>query len=370
MRMGYDDEKFCTKDAVIWGAGEICSRILKQKVFYRDYEIKAIIDNDESKWGEKYYGYEITTPNDLLRFSPHTVIVCSRYYIDIVEQINDLLKSGEIDVIPYYDLEVSLIRKLTEKYKETEDKEIKEILDRYENKGFSVYGSYEYEHERYYVYRDSDMMPYILFEGKRMYYPRSRGFFSDDKGEYIDDIFVEQGVGSPHLYVREDKGIAPPKGGVIVDAGVCEGNFALRYIEDVSKVYLIESNSEWIEPLERSFRPYRNKVIICNKFLSNTDSSTTVTLDSLVDGCADFLKMDIEGYELDALMGAKKALSGNCICSICSYHRFGDERNIRTFLEQYGYTTSVSEGYMFFSYDENITETLDFRRGIVYGIKK
>lgn len=357
-------------DAVIWGAGEICSRILKQKVLYCDYTIKAIIDNDKSKWGDKLLGYDIIAPNDLARISPNAVIVCSKYYEDIKEQINDLLKSKDLSVIPYHDLEESLITIIVEKYKDSKDNEINKILDRYRNKGFSVYGSYEYEHERYYVYRDSDMMPYILFEGKRMYYPRNRRFFADDNGEYIEDLLIEQGEGSPHLYIREDKGIVPPKGGVLVDAGVCEGNFALRYVDDVGKVYLVESNPEWIEPLERSFRPYKNKVTICNKFLSDMDSSTTVSLDSLVDGYADFLKMDIEGYELNALKGAKKTLGSNCICSICSYHKYRDEEKIRSVLERYGYTTSVSEGYMFFSYDEDIIKTMDFRRGIVYGIKK
>ena len=38
-------------------------------------------------------------------------------------------------------------------------------------------------------------------------------------------------------------------------------------------------------------------------------------------------------------------------------------------LEGYGYTTSTSQGYMFFPYDENIMDTLDLRRGVVYGDK-
>lgn len=31
--------------------------------------------------------------------------------------------------------------------------------------------------------------------------------------------------------------------------------------------------------------------------------------------------------------------------------------------------TSTAQGYMFFPYDENIMDTLDLRRGIVYGYK-
>ena len=143
-----------------------------------------------------------------------------------------------------------------------------------------------------------------------------------------------------------------------------------NHIEKAKKVYLIQPNPLWMQALQRTFQPYRNKVVFCSKFVGKQDSADTITIDSLVSERADFIKMDIEGAELDALAGAKRTLEdSHAKCAICSYHRWHDEKAIRKMLEGYGYTTSTSKGYMFFPYDENIMDTLDLRRGVVYGDK-
>lgn len=82
----------------------------------------------------------------------------------------------------------------------------------------------------------------------------------------------------------------------------------------------------------------------------------------------DFLKMDIEGAEIDALLGGKRLLQASrARCAICSYHRSHDEENIKLILQALGYRTATSHGYMFFPYDPHCLETLEFRRGVVYG---
>jgi hypothetical protein len=158
---------------------------------------------------------------------------------------------------------------------------------------------------------------------------------------------------------------------IIVDAGVCEGNFALKYIENAKKMYLIECDPRWMRALRLTFAPFKDKVVFCDKFLTKYESKTTTTIDVLVKEKIDFLKMDIEGAEVDALLGAKKTLLGSkASCAICSYHRQNDEENIRFILNSLGYSTETSIGYMFFPYDENIIDTLDLRKGIVYGKKQ
>ena len=310
------------------------------------------------------------SPEKLYSLKPDAIIICSRKKKEIIEQINrsfsDLIEPDRL--IDLEDLKKRLVERLVDKYHDSADPEIISIIESYKINGFSIYGDFKGEKERYCVYRDLDSMPYIMIEGKRLYYPRSRYFKRDlSDNEYIEDVLIEQQINSPHIYVR-DNDKAPA--GVIVDAGVCEGNFAIRYIDRASKMYLIESDPEWIEPLERTFRPYKNKTIICNKFLSNVTSGEKVSLDSLIDDSIDFIKMDIEGSEVEALMGAKDVLSrSRARCAICSYHRHGDENNIRKILSEYGYISDTSDGYMFFTYDNDISETMDFRKGIVYGYK-
>ncbi len=364
-----DNNRFRT---AIWGARKIAKNFLESKVLHKDYEIICIVDNDPAKWGMTWCSYPVISPNKLGEKEIDLIIVCSNHYNDIKQQIIEdagITIRAE-SILSIKQVEDRLVHKLSNMYKDSDDPEIRRIIDDYKMNGFSVFGYYRPDLRiRYDVYRDEDNWPYVIFESKRMYYPRNRIFATDSKGEYVENILYEQQPGSPHLYIKEEWPIHP--GDVIVDAGVCEGNFALRYVEDAKMVYLIEADEEWCEALRRTFEPYKNKVVLCDKYLGGADSEQMITLDSLVDGMIDFLKMDIEGAEVDALLGASKVLrNSNARCAICSYHRRDDEKEIKKILSEYGYKTAESEGYMFFIYDDNISNTMDFRRGIVYGEKR
>ena len=95
-----------------------------------------------------------------------------------------------------------------------------------------------------------------------------------------------------------------------------------------------------------------------------------MTLDDVVNepaGSNIFLKMDIEGAEVDALHGAQRILQNyNLKASVCSYHKKDDLWQIKSVFQKYGYETSTSEGYMIFLDGKNIWDSADFRKGIVY----
>lgn len=202
-----------------------------------------------------------------------------------------------------------------------------------------------------------------------MYFPKDYNFIEDmERGKYLKNVVeCDQFENSPHLYVAEKQKVS----GILVDAGVAEGNFALRYIDDVDKAYLIESDPRWLEVLRLTFAPYNEKVIFIDKQLGKRNNDIEVTLDTIIgDGVCDFIKMDIEGAEPDALLGAINVLKHNHpFLSVCAYHNIEDEKYIRFILNALGYTTDCSKGYMFYLYDENIDLHLDFRHGIIYGRK-
>lgn len=158
----------------------------------------------------------------------------------------------------------------------------------------------------------------------------------------------------------------------MVDAGVAEGNFALRYIDIAEKDFLFEPEERWLEVIRHTFYPYRDKTVIIPKKLGRNNNGNETTLDEIIgQGKCDFIKMDIEGAEPDALLGAMDVLRRNDVkLSICSYHRQFDKKYIEFILESLGYKTSTTSGYMFFMYDDYIDETLDFRRGVVFGEKR
>lgn len=211
-------------------------------------------------------------------------------------------------------------------------------------------------------------MPYIIFEDKRMYFPYDHKFHEIDGKKVVIDILGEQQPTSPHLYINDD--IKIEQGDVVADAGVCEGNFALRYVEKASKLYLFECDKRWIRPLQKTFEKFSDKVVLCNRFLGAADQENLATLDTTIDGKLDFLKIDIEGAEQAALLGGKNTLRNNHVkCAICSYHKSEDEMRIKGILQSYGYGTNTSKGYIVPLWDQDIFSTLDLRKGIVYARK-
>lgn len=357
--------------AVIWGAGGTARDFLRRKVLYPDYEIIAFTDNNPDVWGRTFWeGQEIIAPSQLNELEFDVIVICSLHTEAIYGQLVQKLHILADRILTYKDLEKKAAERVAEKYKDSKEKEIQDVISVYKKGILNVLGSYLPENIKYNkVYRDEEGDPYILFEGKRMYYPGDFVFQKQNGEEVILDVLYEQGEDSPHLYVRDDKEI--PDDSVIVDAGVCEGNFALRYVERAKKIYLIESDPGWMKALHKTFYEYSDKVVYCSKYLSRFETEEMTTLDALVEEKIDFLKMDIEGAEIDALLGGMDVLQrSSAKCAICSYHRQFDEKYIRYLLQSYGYETEHSKGYMFFSYDDHIGNTMDLRRGIVYGRKE
>ncbi|MDE5699944.1 MAG: FkbM family methyltransferase [Lachnospiraceae bacterium] len=352
---------------IVWGTGQIAGGYLIRRAYHVNDEIIAFTDNNKMLWGQKYENYTILAPDELCDKEFDRLVICTIHYEEIEEQIQRLLDIDQNKVITYFEVEEETKRFLINKYKDSSDSEIQKVVGFYKVNPLNVFGYYEGDNEvTYPVFYESDGMPYIWFENKKMYYPMDYdNFVLIDGRKYVMNVMYEQGEHSPHRYVQSDNFTGENM--VIVDAGVCEGNFALRYVEHAKKIYLIESDKDWMEALHRTFKPYVDKVVFCSRFLSGEDSDTTITLDTLISEKIDFLKMDIEGYEREALRGGSRVLSESIAnCAICSYHRHGDEAAIRGLLEDYGYHTDVSEGYMFFPFD---TE-LEFRKGVVYGRKE
>jgi predicted RNA methylase len=162
-------------------------------------------------------------------------------------------------------------------------------------------------------------------------------------------LIIEQDIESPHRYVKSYKEL---EGKTLLDIGAAEGIFALDTIDYVKKVYLFECEREWIEPLQLTFNPWKDKVEIVEKYVSENNSEKCVTLDTFMKEKEKdniHIKMDIEGAEQSALKGAKKLLSNNkpISFSVCTYHKAEDAKVISSFFESLGYTYEFTKGYFF-----------------------
>lgn len=208
---------------------------------------------------------------------------------------------------------------------------------------------------------------YVIHQEKKLYYPRH---FSKTQAIWATrSILKEQDPQSPHLYLTPNFQVE--EGSIVVDAGVAEGNFALSVVEKAKKLYLIECDPEWIDTLKLTFAPWKEKVVFVDKFLAGSNSDSSITIDSLVpiaDGEKYFIKMDIEGYEVEALSGARKLItSGNPVkMNVCTYHNPDDLTKIESILKEYGFTWQVSDGYILYFHEG---EEPSFRRNLVRATK-
>lgn len=196
-------------------------------------------------------------------------------------------------------------------------------------------------------------LSYVLHNGKKLFFPTST---TEDevRTAYLNYINTEGLTGegilrkSPHSYV--DANFKPEKGDIILDIGSAEAIFSLNYIDDVSQVYIFEALKKWAKPLRRTFFPYKDKVTIINKLVASRTSGNFIHLDDAIpkkESSTFFMKMDIEGSELNVLAASETFLKANKIkLACCTYHRQDDAKNINDYLTKLGFRTSFTDGYM------------------------
>jgi len=215
-------------------------------------------------------------------------------------------------------------------------------------------------------------LPFVYHGDKKMY-------FSSDltpvKSAEMYKYYIERenllGGGytekAPHQYQTDSFKIE--ESDVLVDLGCAEALLSLDVIEKVKHVYLVEGDNKWIPALEATFEPYKEKVTIINKFVSDIDDEKNVRLETMLHNVGDsplFIKMDIEGAEVKVLGNSSDFLKNkkNVKIACCTYHHNDDFNCIVNIINGMGYHYSVSEGHMLFScYDESSSPF--FRKGLV-----
>ncbi len=369
------------KKLLIWGTGSTCTSMLR---FFdsekEDAQIIAFIDNDPRRQGDVFEGKPVIAPSQINQFQYDEILICSVYSDEIYQQLKNDLHIAEdkkiVLVNQFYYARKVMLRKYSDYYNGNTviaDEELREVLDYLRHNPIVDTFCYDFSktHDEHVsdipVYLDKTAkLLYVIENGKRLYF--SKKFDTERKvAQYYNSILKEQDKRSPHRY--EYDGFTINNGDIAIDAGVAEGNFALSVIDKVSKIYLFEVDDNWLEALHYTFRPYNDKVVIVKGYLSDNDLEECITLDNVVlDEKVDFIKMDIEGDELKALMGAKRLLAMSEIKIVaCVYHKADDNRNIGDFLGGFGFKTKNSYGYMLFIYDSMAQhDLLDFRRGLIF----
>jgi hypothetical protein len=255
--------------------------------------------------------------------------------------------------------------------KNNQEPEVLEIINYLQNNPFSVF---PYDYTKKYIPDNIDVftdkkynMLYVLHENKRMYFPK--GWEEDEVQNYYNRLLIEQDADSPHRY--ESDSIRVNNRDILADIGAAEGIFALANIEKSEKVYLFECDNDWIKALEKTFEPWKEKITLVNKFVSDHTKGNSITLDDYLNGKdINFIKADIEGDETRLLKGAKKTLARmeKLQMVLCTYHKEKDAEELQQELTRQNFRTEFSKRYMLFIYDPELQKPY-LRRGIVRASK-
>lgn len=223
-----------------------------------------------------------------------------------------------------------------------------------------------------YGFDEVSHLPFVIHENKKLFFKASQ-----TPSEALD--IYKKYLQTERLLDTTDDNVAPHQyqspfvhvtaGDVVFDIGAAEGLFALDQIDKASHIVIVESSPDWIKPLQQTFAPYRDKVTIVHKFVSASDTETTISMNSLL---ADFncnslfIKMDIEGYELPAIASAEIALKRKATTkmAIASYHKQHDAEELKTLLNKLGYSSEYSNGFMLYYCYDTPTPPY-FRKGII-----
>ena len=256
--------------------------------------------------------------------------------------------------------------------KRTLDPEEEKVIDYLQKNGIHVFPysfKDKYNPKNIKVYKDKKVnLHYIIFENKRLYYYKLRKNKKVQK--YFHTLLIEQDIDSPHRYLTQNFNVKPNN--VVVDVGAAEGNFALSVVEKAKALYLFEPHPQWVQALRATFQPWKEKVHIVQKFVSNKNDVNNVSLDDFFQNkTINFLKIDAEGSEDQVLDGCKDILSKQkqMKVALCAYHRQNDEIHLSKKLRQYGFSDINSNGYMIFYDDKNLREPY-LRRGILRATKE
>ena len=251
------------------------------------------------------------------------------------------------------------------------DKERQSVIDYINRRGVQIFPydfTDKYSHSSIEVFEDSDCgLKYVMMDNKRLYFKRRWSVKRIRKS--FHDLSLEQDPESPHRYLSSDFTVSSSD--VLADFGAAEGNFSLSVIEKIKKVYLFESDPEWIEALEMTFLPWKDKVEIVPRFVSDINDEKHCSGDVFFAGKElTFLKIDVDGGERKLLRGFADTIKKASVMRIalCTYHQHEDEQEFSSMLSAQGYAVSPSGGYMIFYYDKKLKAPY-LRRSLIRAVK-
>lgn len=231
--------------------------------------------------------------------------------------------------------------------------EVKKILDKMQYINFNYLSFYRYSNLKL------KAPPFIVdfkddFLNNKQEYQKIYNMLEDKKSKYFFtkilnfkqtfDLTFMQGFTNNHKEQYFDKELIPQISNIdFLDGGGYIGDtlpFIIENFPTFNNIYLVEPSSLHIKIAKRNFKNIKNikfinqglgkkrefnnnDIDISNNCNHNYQATSTDTIDNILgNNNIDFIKLDIEGSEVDAILGAKKSiLAYHPILTICIYHK-------------------------------------------------
>ena len=261
-----------------------------------------------------------------------------------------------------------LKKKILSSYKNSQDKEIIELISSIKERGLHIISSKlkeHYDQDKINVnYDPQRKMKYVNFDKeKKIFFKKKWSKKRIQKA--FNQLLIEQDENSPHRYLT--KSFDVNENTIVADIGCAEANFSLDVVDKVKHIYLFETNNVWDMPLKSTFQKYSEKVTIVNKKFSNVDDSKSINGSKfLKDKGVNFIKIDVDGYEEEVMTNLESLIqkSKEMKIALCTYHAQADYEKYSKILKSFGFEVSHSNGYMIFYWDKNLDYPY-LRRGVL-----
>jgi len=218
-------------------------------------------------------------------------------------------------------------------------------------------------------------LPYVVHRDKKLYFPKNYSipFVIATYKYYVETENIIGGgytEKAPHQYI--DSHFKVEKNDILLDIGCAEALFALEHVDVAKRIFVFENDPKWFDALDATFAPYKNKVTVVKKLVSNINSKDSVTLENCLKDFGSspiFIKMDIEGMEMKVLKDNEAFLKNHeqVKVSCTTYHHAWDAQEIGDFFTQNGFATQLSDGYLLYMQHE--FKPPYFRKGLIRATK-
>ena len=319
---GLFEKKLGSRKLILFGASILAFRTMI--LHLPDYEVAYFIDNDPQKHGTLFFDRPVYSPDKLKEEDPGKaiILITSMYRFDIECQLLEMTS------IPIIGLEIFHIHRPGVTF----TKKSKPLAKRFEQFNDIYWMNHRFKY-LYKVFSD-DKSKYIL---KKILQKHALGDrdFSDirEGGHYFNEIFED--------CLSENE--------VFVDAGAFNGNTTLGFIRYVNnkfkKVYAFEPDPIRYWACYNNLSKLGEKIEIINAGVYDINSKVgfyaaaaprsrigdydlkidVVKLDDTIKEEVTFIKMDVEGSEFQALLGAQNIIRAyKPKLAICLYHEHED----------------------------------------------